>query len=230
MSRAILVLGQSGSGKSTSLENLDPKETFIIQPFNKDLPFKGWKTNYPLYDKTTKKGNRFVTTTASTAVSIMDIISKAEGLYSHLNQVKTIIVDDLQYWMAAEFMEKTKEKGFEKFNSMALNFYSFLKTSGELRDDLTVILLCHTEDNIIDGEKSTTIKTLGKMIDSKITAEGMFTIVLYTHVTKTDKGVTYNFRTNTNGNDTCKSPKGMFEYLIPNDLQYVLTKIKEYEN
>ena len=224
MSKAILVLGQSGSGKSTSVENLNPKETFIIQPFNKDLPFKGWKSGYPLYDKTAKTGNRYVTTVASSAVNLMNHISTT------MPEIKTVIIDDLQYWMAAEFMDKAKEKGFEKFNSMALNFYSLLKTSGELREDLTIILLCHTEDNIIDGEKSTTIKTLGKMIDSKITAEGMFTIVLYTHVTKTDKGVNYNFRTNTNGSDTCQSPKGMFEYLIPNDLQYVLTKIKEYEN
>lgn len=224
MSKAILVLGQSGSGKSTSIENLDSKETFIIQPFNKDLPFKGWRTNYPLYNKDTKTGNRFVTTAASTAVNLLDHISK------NMPTIKTVIVDDLQYWMAAEFMDKAKEKGFEKFNSMALNFYSILKISGELRDDLTIILLCHTEDNIIDGEKSTTIKTLGKMIDSKITAEGMFTIVLYTHIVKTEKGVEYHFRTNTNGNDTCKSPKGMFDYLIPNDLQYVLNKIKEYEN
>jgi GTPase SAR1 family protein len=224
MSKAILILGQSGSGKSTSIESLNSKETFIIQPFNKDLPFKGWKSNYPLYDKAAKTGNRFVTTSADTSVKLMNHIS------ANMPEIKTIIVDDLQYWMASEFMEKAKEKGFEKFNSMALNFYSILKTSGELREDLTIILLCHTEDNIIDGEKSTTIKTLGKMIDSKITAEGMFTIVLYTHITKTEKGVNYNFRTNTNGNDTCKSPKGMFEYLIPNDLQYVLNKIKEYEN
>ena len=214
MSNLILILGQSGTGKSTSIRNMDSKDTFIIQTVNKPLPFKGFKADYPLMDKD-GKGKRLVT----------DNYDKIIGCLKYLNNnkdIKNIIIDDFQYVISNEFMVRAKEKGFDKFTEMAQHYYVIIEVASRLREDLNIFFLSHNEQKE-DGTSK--VKTIGKLLDEKITIEGLFTIVLNT-VIQDNK---YYFQTQNNGFSTTKSPLGMFdEQLIENDLKLVTEKINEY--
>lgn len=220
MASKILVLGESGSGKTTSMRNLDHKTSYIINVIGKPLPFRGWKANY----KEGKGGNLFKSTDWDQIVKCMHAISEQR------KDIKTIVVDDSQYIMSYEFMARAKERGFDKFTEIAQHMFEVFITPERLRGDLTVIFLCHSEDISANGTTRTKIKTIGKMLDEKITIEGLFTIVLLAGSYKDEGGMKYVFLTNSDGSTTAKSPQGMFETLsIPNDLQLVLNKIKQYE-
>lgn len=218
MSNAILVLGKTGSGKSTSIEKLNPEETFIVNVVGKDLPFKGGKKKY---NKDAK--NYFEATNHSKIVNTMKAISEKAP------HIKTLIIDDFQYVMSYEFMT-TKTTGFDKFNEIAEHAFAIINTAKNLRDDLTVVFLAHTEENVDSlGQKSYKIKTIGKLLDDKITIEGLFTVVLMAEQRDDGQTVTYGFKTRGGVRDTVKSPKDMFEEeYIENDLQLVLDKIREY--
>ena len=217
MANLIMILGESGTGKSTSIENLDPKETFIIQVVNKPLPFRGYKSKYPLRNKENPQGNRFISDRADLIMKILDSLNKEET-------IKNIIIDDSQYVMANEFMRRAKEKSYEKFTEIGQNFYTLIDKANDMREDINIIFLHHVQTTDAGITKA---KTVGKILDNTIGIEGRFSIVLGTEI----EDGKYYFRTQNNGSDTCKSPKGMFEDLrIPNDLQLVINKIKEYEN
>jgi len=218
MSNTILVLGKTGSGKSTSVENLDPKSTFMINVVGKDLPFRGGKKKY---NKEAK--NYYEATSSAKIVSAMKTIDKDQ------KHIKTIIIDDFQYTMSYEFMTSSTT-GFDKFNEIAQHAFNIINTSKNLRDDLTVIFLSHTEENVDSlGQKSYKIKTIGKLLDDKITIEGLFTVVLMAEQRDDGQTVTYGFKTKGSVRDTVKTPKDMFkDEFIKNDLQFVLSKIKEY--
>ena len=220
MSNAVLVMGKTGSGKSTSMEKLDPKETFIINVVGKDLPFRGGNKRY-----TAEKKNYFATHNHAQIVGVMKELNK------NAPHVKTIIVDDAQYIMSYEFMT-TKTSGFDKFNEIAEHMFGVINTAKNLRDDLTVIFLAHT-DEVVDsmGQKSYKIKTIGKLLDDKITLEGLFTVVLMAEQRVSGEETIYGFQTKGTVRDTVKTPKDMFkdEY-IPNDLKLVVDTIEEYNN
>jgi len=223
MANIILAIGESGSGKSTAIRTLNPEETFLIRVTDKDLPFQGWKKGYVTYDKATGNGNMI---TSHSPV----IIAKALNIVKDISKFKVVIVDDLQYLMSYEFMERAKESGWQKFTDIAQNTYNVISTAKLLRADQTVIFLCHSTDEYFDGGRKTKIKTIGKMLDEKITVEGMFTIVLLSQIEKIEDGLKYWFITNNDGTTTAKSPEGMFPEKIPNDLQAVLDRIEEYNN
>lgn len=229
MSKSILIIGESGSGKSTSIENLNPKETFIIKVTDKDLPFKGWKSKYSTFvyneSTNTSTGNLYISHSATSVVKILNHISNTR------KDITNIIIDDVQYIMSFEYMAKAKETGYAKFTEIAKNMFDVITNTSKLRDDLFVFLLAHSE-MISDAEGNSKIKmkTIGKLLDDKITLEGLFTIVLLTTVEPTKDGAIYQFITNTDGRTTAKSPKGMFDMKIPNDLELVKNKIIEYNN
>ncbi len=207
MSIATLILGQSGTGKSTSMRNLNPAETLLIQSIKKPLPFRsaGWQ---PL---TQSGGNVYV---CDNAAKICQIIEKT--------QKSIIVIDDFQYIMANEFMRRTAEKGYDKFTDIGRAAWDIFNAATGAPDHKRVYILSHTEQN----ESGTTkIKTIGKMLDEKITLEGMVTICLKTVVTN---GI-YEFSTQNSGSDTVKSPLGLFESeRIDNDLAAVDAAIVEY--
>ena len=226
MAQSVLVIADSGTGKSTSIRSLDPKETFIINIPNKPLPFKGYKNMYAQISKDNPKGNM---TSASSAAGIIKAIKHVDDKMSH---IKTLVVDDWQYMSSFEYFDRANEKGYEKFTQIAANLAAVAKLPKDLRDDLTVIFLTHSEDSTdINGNRKIKAKTIGKMIDNTLTLEGLFSIVLFGKVNKNDDGeLTYGFETQNSGENTCKSPMGMFEdSFIPNDLAYVKKCIQKYE-
>ena len=212
MSIATLILGESGTGKSTSLRNLSPQHTALIQAIRKPLPFRpqGWhyyhRTNNP-------NGNIYVSDNAETICKIL------------VNEPRNvIIIDDFQYIMANEFMRRANERGFDKFTDIGRNAWAICDLATKLADNKRVYILAHTQS---DDTGRTKIKTIGKMLDEKITLEGMFTICLRTHVTDGN----YQFSTKNNGQDTVKSPMGLFEQqFIDNDLAQVDHAICDYYN
>lgn len=195
----VAILGYSGSGKSASMRNFKKGELGIINVASKPLPFKSEIKPF----------------NSDNYMLIEDVVKKATA--------KSIAIDDCQYLMANEFMRNAKVQGFQKFTDIALNFWSLAQmVVQELPADVIVYFMSHTET---DANGNVKMKTIGKMLDEKITMEGLFTIVLRTQVADGK----YTFRTQTDGSDPVKSPIGMFSDLeIDNDLKMVDTIIREY--
>ncbi|MGA0608871.1 ATP-binding protein [Caldimonas sp. KR1-144] len=202
MSIATLILGESGTGKSTSLRNLDPSKTLLIQAIRKPLPFKstGWKVRPSLK----AEGNVIQTDNPE----LIERVLRSSG-------DEIVVIDDFQYVMANEYMRRSDEKGFDKFTDIGKHAWNILRAASDLADRRRVYILAHTQS---DDTGRVKIKTIGKMLDEKITVEGMFTIVLRTVV----RDGSYLFATQNNGSDTVKSPMDMFaDQLIGNDLASV---------
>lgn len=206
MSIAVMVLGQSGTGKSTSLRNMNPAETLLIKVIDKPLPFqsKEWKS---IHDG----GNVLIATTSDRICAAMKKTTRS-----------IIVIDDFQYLLATEFMERAHEKGYDKFTEMARHYYDVLMCAMSLAANKRVYLLSHTDTSESGQIKA---KTIGKLLDEKITVEGLVTIVLRTIVVNDQ----YIFSTHNNGSDTVKTPLGLFEENhIPNDLAEVDRAIVAY--
>ena len=197
----VLILGESGSGKSTSLRNFKPDEVGIFNIASKPMPFRNQFTNI-----------------CNGANYLQIFASLRKG------KLKRYVIDDSQYLLCFEFFDKASEKGYDKFTSMALNFYSLIKcVIQETPPDCIVYFLHHTESTA-DGR--TKAKTIGKMLDEKLTVEGLFSIVL---MCQTD-GTNHQFITQSDGNTPAKSPMEMFPLVIENDLALVDKTIREYYN
>lgn len=227
MAQSVLIIADSGSGKSTSMRTLDPQNTVIINIANKPLPFKGWKSKYTPMNKENPKGNLVSVSSAAGVAKAMKHVN------DNMPHVTTLVVDDWQYMSSFEYFDRAQEKGYDKFTSIAANLAHVAKLPKDMRSDLTIFFLTHSEESTdINGHKRVKAKTVGKMIDNALTLEGLFSIVLFGKVRKDDDGVLeYGFETQNNGENTCKSPMGMFEEaFIPNDLAYVLDCIDKYDN
>ena len=227
MGQGILVIAESGAGKSTSIENLDPKETFIVNVANKPLPFKGWKKKYTQWSKDTPTGNLYTGSTAQQIEACLGYVN------SKRTEIKTIVIDDFQYMSSFEFFDAVDEKGYEKFTRIGANLARIARMPKDLRDDLTVIFLTHAEESTdLEGKRKFKAKTIGKMVDEKLSLEGLFSIVLFGKVKKDKDGsIRYVFETQNNGENTCKSPKGMFkDFEITNDLALVKKAIVAFES
>lgn len=193
----VLILGESGSGKSTSMRNFDPDEVGIFNVASKPLPFR----------KKMKKVD-------GASYGIILTALKAPKL-------KTYVIDDSQYLLCFEMFAKAKETGYNKFTDMALNFYNLIQfIIRQTPPDVIVYFLHHTET---DGDK-VRAKTVGKMLNEKLTVEGLFSIVL---LCQTD-GVSHSFVTQSDGSSTAKSPMEMFPLTIDNDLKLVDGEIRKY--
>ncbi|ELY4079609.1 AAA family ATPase [Cronobacter sakazakii] len=212
MGTATLILGESGTGKSTSLRNLNPEEVILVKPVGKPLPFKSreWKQ----WDAKSKQG---VVVSSDRWDVIVKVIQNAVNYGKRI-----VVVDDFQYVMSNEFMRRSEEKSFDKFTEIGRHAWEVIKAAQDAPDDLRVYFLAHTEETAMGRVK---MKTIGKMLDEKITVEGMFTIVLRT-LTRDDQ---FFFTTKNNGADTVKSPMGMFDTNeIDNDLAMVDATICDY--
>ena len=226
MAQSVLVIADSGTGKSTSIRTLDSKSTFIINIANKPLPFKGWKKEYINISKDNPKGNM---TSASSAAGIIKAMQHVNDKMPHITN---LVIDDWQYMSSFEYFDRASEKGYDKFTQIAANLAQVAKMPKDMREDLTIFFLTHSEESTdVNGHRKVKAKTIGKMIDNTLTLEGLFSIVLFGRVKKTEDSLEYGFDTVNNGENTCKSPMGMFEAsFIDNDLQLVKDCIISYES
>ena len=216
MSIATMVLGQSGTGKTTSLRNLNSSDVLLIQAVKKPLPFRS-KEWLPC-TKANPAGSILVTDSAPTIVGAMERTKKP-----------IIVIDDFQYILANEFMRRvldneTGNQAFAKYNEIARHAWDILMAASRLADSTRVYILAHTQEDESGRIKA---KTIGKLLDEKITMEGLLTIVLRTAVINGQ----YVFSTHNNGSDTVKTPMGMFDSEhIENDLAAIDAAIVDYYN
>jgi len=221
-SKLIGIVGATGTGKSTSVKHLDPKETYIINVAKKELPFKGAEKLYNAEAKNYKE--------VDDANEITRLLKNISDKAPH---IKNIIIEDSNYIMGFNMLARATEIGFTKFTIMAKDMVELFREARRLRDDLKVFYFTHPETIEDSGEIiGYKIKTAGKLIDNQIVLEGLLTICLYTHVEESKDGTaTYNFVTNRFKKYPAKSPDGMFaDIRIPNNLQQVVNSIDEYYN
>lgn len=200
MGIAVLVLGESGSGKTYSLKHMDPEKVGIFSVRKGTLPFPEGKSF-----KIAKKASY-------------------EVIYKVLKNptMKTYVVDDSQYLMVNEFFRKANDSGYQKYTSIGKNFSDLLEyIAYQVPDDVVVYFLHHTQ---VTSDGRIKAKTVGQMLDNYLTLEGCVDVVL---LAQTD-GQTHYFMTQSDGSNTAKSPEGMFELKIPNDLNFVNNRIREY--
>ena len=196
----VLIIGESGSGKSSSLRNFKPEEVAIFNVAGKPFPFR----------------NKFSALTVEDPRTIMSILQS--------NKMNCYVIDDSQYLMAFKLINRLNEKGYEKYTEIAKDFRDMVDTIVKKTSDDTIVYFLHHAEQRDDGHYKA--KTSGKMIDNWLTLEGLFSIVL---MAVTD-GKKHSFITQSDGTNTCKSPMEMFEPEIDNDLKKVDTAIREYYN
>ena len=212
MALPVLIMGKSGSGKTYSLKNFKSDEIGVVSVEKGRLPFKSdiQVAKIPKYGTDSDKPESYATINRAKYAWLMRTIETAK--------YKAIAIDDSQYLLVNELFDRSAEKGYDKFVQMAANFRNLIHFINELdQEDKIVYFLHHTETDADGREKC---KTIGKMLDEKLTVEGCFDIVLYCQ--------DHKFYTQANGISTAKSPEGMFDLEIPNDLKAVDTAIREY--
>ncbi len=215
MANIIGIMGESGAGKTTSMRNLDPTTTYYFDCDKKGLSWRGWKKQYSgelkNYRATDQQG---------------EVLAILDGINKKAQNIKTVVIDTLNGIMVADEMRRSKEKGYDKWMDLAVSVYGIIDYALTMRDDITVVFVCHSQTVRDDsGYMFTSIKTNGQKL-SKIGLETKFPIVLFS---KCIDGQ-YVFETQANFS-TAKSPMGLFEQkTIPNDIAAVIRAIEEYEN
>jgi hypothetical protein len=226
MANSILIIGPSGTGKSTSVENLDPKETFIIKVKDKPLPFRGCNKKYKLATKDNPEGNMIVIKSEDPSNRHAELKACLKRINDGRPEIKTIIIDDFQYLMVDEYMSRCQESGYGKFAEMGANMWKIFDGLSLYRNDLNIIILSHSQ---IDDDGISTIKLIGKMVRNTVAPEGIFTVMLHTVVSDNKYKFLTQFRTVAGRELQAKSPKDMFDDdFIDNDLQLVIDKMNEY--
>lgn len=211
MAIPVLIMGPSGSGKTYSIKNFKPEEVGVISVEKGRLPFKSdiKVVKIPINGTGDGKENYGAINRAKYAW-LMQAIKTAK--------CKSIVIDDSQYLLVNELFDRSAEKGYDKYTQMAANFRNLIHSINELpEDDKIVYFLHHTETGPDGREKA---KTIGKMLDEKLTVEGCFDIVLFCQ--------DHKFYTQSNGMSTAKSPENMLELEMVNDLKQVDDAIRDY--
>lgn len=205
-----MIIGTSGSGKTTSLEKLDPKQTFYIDADGKGLSWKGWRKQYNKENK-----NYFQCDVPEQIFSLMQTIDEKQ------KQIKFLVIDTLNGCMVADEMRRSKEKVYDKWVDLAQSVYNIVDYSNKMRDDLTVILIGHTQTS---DDGFTCMLTNGRKLN-KICLESKMTTVLLSRIN--DNGE-YVFETRAK-NSTAKTPRGAFDAdEIPNDITLVIDALKDF--
>ena len=220
--QCVLVVGRSGSGKTYSLRNLTPKDTIIVMSKFKPLVFKNWKNNFSINKLEKDKG-------------FIKICKNFENLNKFINILvtkklpfKNIIFDDFQYYSQLDVFTKADEKGFDKFIGLAMNIQKSLDLITTLPYILgtNIAIFWHSNTETLAEEKGTLVQTSSKFIDEKFLVEGIFNTVLKTEIVD---GY-YKFKTNSDNNLlSIKSPAGVFDLYIDNDLNYVFNQLNKFD-
>jgi hypothetical protein len=212
MSVPVLVIGPSGSGKTYSVKNFKPEEVGVISVEKGRLPFKSDIKVVKVQVDSSSEVKDYATLNRAKYAWIMKAIQSAK--------CKSIVIDDSQYLLVNELFDRAAERGYDKYVQMAANFRNLIHFINELpEDDKIVYFLHHTETGADGREKA---KTIGRMLDEKLTVEGCFDIVIYCQ--------DHKFFTQSNGQSTAKSPEGMFDLEMSNDLKQIDVAIRDFWN
>lgn len=211
MAVPVLVLGRSGSGKTYSIKSFSPDEVGVISVEKGRLPFKSEiKTvRVPRFESSAEI-NTYAQANKAKYSWIVSAIERSKA--------KSIVLDDTQYLLVNEFFDRAYEKGYDKFTEIAKNFRDLIHDINDLDDEEKIVYFLHHSELDTDGREK--VKTIGKMLDEKLTVEGCFDIVLFCQ--------DHKFFTQANGQSVAKSPEGLLELEIPNDLKAVDVAIREY--
>ena len=224
MANAVIILGKSGTGKSSSIKTLNPKDTIILNVLGKKLPFKGSSS---LYNKDNK--NLFRVDDYAQTINMLNTIDK------NATHIHNVILEDCIYIMRKEYFKRAKETGYGKYTELAMHFQQIISTIENMREDINVFLILHSED--VQSDKTTIsykVSTIGQLLDSQYNPVEVVPMVLYSSVKYDDKGIaSYGFYTHRFMDGMieipAKSPADMFEEdFIPNDLGIVVNAMKEY--
>lgn len=215
MSKLIAVMGESGAGKTTSMRNLDPKTTMYIDCDKKGLSWKGWREQYNKENK-----NYIVSDDPDYVLKMVQMVNNSPD-FQH---IKVVIIDTINGLMVADEMRRIKEKGYDKWQDLAISVYNLVDKALTFRDDLTIIFTAHTQTDREDsGYMFTHIKTSGRKLD-KIVLESKFPVVL---LAKVMDGA-YKFETKADSS-TAKVPMGAIkDQYIDNDITKVIDALKDY--
>lgn len=215
MSKLIAIMGESGSGKTTAMRTLDPKQTCYIDADLKGLSWRGWKTQY------NKEARNYM--------SENDPLKVLRALWVINNdrpEIHYVVIDTVNGIMVADEMRRMSEKGYDKWADLAASVWTIIDDALKMRDDLTVIFLCHSQTDRDDsGYMFTRIKTSGRKLD-KIVLESKFTTVLLAKVVDGR----HVFETHAD-HSTAKTPLGAFEPSekeVPNDITEILKRLEEF--
>lgn len=196
----------------------------------KPLPFRSWKKKFTSFtiDKDTKEisGNYYVSSNWEKILKMLTIINKK------MPHIKVVVVDDFQYVLSYEFVDRALEVGYSKFSELAQHAMEILRYAEQMREDCVMAFLTHCENVGTELDPKYVIKTIGKLLSEKVTLEGLFTYIFFTKVNEGSEGkMEYKLVTNNNGKCLAKTPMGMFEEMeIDNDLNQILEVIKEYND
>lgn len=231
MGLKIGIIGKPTKGKSASvvpnesigIKGLDPKNTVILSFSGKQMPVKGANIMYPR-DKKISEGGNFVH-----LKDVRDVEKIITYISENKSEIKNIVFEDMQYSMSMEFMARAKEKSYDKFTDIGVNFAAWTTALQNARPDLYGWIIWHPEENNAGELK---MKTIGAMVDNYLSPEGLLDIILYADCSKgADNKMKYYFITNNDGVFPARSPQGMFEESqVPNDLGFIREKIDEYYN
>lgn len=215
MAHVICIMGESGTGKTTSMRNLDPRSTLYIDCDKKGLSWKGWRSQY-----NAEACNYVKSDVPAVVLKYLQYANENPNG----KRFKTVVVDTLNGIMIADEMRRAKEKNYDKWVDLAQSIYDIVDYALVMRDDLTVVFVAHTQtDHDDNGYLFTRIKTSGRKLD-KITLESKFTTVLLAKCTDGN----YVFETQAN-RSTAKSPMGLFETReVPNDIKAVIDALQEF--
>lgn len=219
MGRIILTIGEPGTGKSRGILNLDENTTLLIKPNRKELPFKGGAVKYSV-----EKGNVVNCTTFPELKTILTGANSGK-------KFKTIVIEDFTHFLTSRVMADAKVNGFQKWTDLAVDvFQGLIKIEEQLREDLNVIVIGHTERGTdVNGNSIITLQTVGKLLDNQIKIPSYFTYVLHSNVQEINGKMEYSFLTNSDGVRLAKSPEGCLDKFEPNDYALILNKIHKYQ-
>lgn len=217
MSNSVLIIGEPGSGKSTAIRNLDPSETFIINIIGKPLPFRGYKKKYIPINADATEGNYYQSDNFAKIIRLIKVINQKR------QDIKNLIIDDFQYTMCNEFMQRATEGGYTKFTEIGKHAWEIVNELEFIDERFHIYILSHSE---VTNEGIYKAKTIGKMLDNIVSFEGLFAIVFHSLVIDGQ----YKFQTQYDGKYICKAPMGMFPKYIDNDLAEINKIIDNYNN
>lgn len=231
MARAILLIGDTGAGKSTSLINLPPDETIIISPNTKDLPWEGSGAQY-----NAEKQN-FILCTKMKKRNVLDTKEEpgvVEWLYAineHKKNIKYVVIEDLTHYMNDRMMDDVfiRTEDWGKWNKFGADVFAITtKHIAQFRDDLTVIVIGHTE---VKESGTIGLQTAGRLLDNTLKLPGYFTYIFHARIFNNNGKLEYKFQTHNDGKYLAKTPLGLYkEDFIDNDISKIISRINEYRN